>query len=83
MNVGTPTVTRTALSSGFHRYEVDGVVYTAKSRRVYTHASFYVSQQGTRKTFLHGREDLAVAGSPVARRCGWTQLGWVPIQVAA
>lgn len=36
-----PQITRRQLPSGKFRYEVNGEVHTAKSGRLYTHASVY------------------------------------------
>lgn len=83
MSNHTPVITRQAIAGGKFRYEVDGVVHTAKSTRLYTHASLYsyVREDGTtrRPIFLHTREDLAVKGSPDAKRCGFTRVGMAEI----
>lgn len=77
-----PAVTATALAGGFTRYEADGEVVTAKSRRTYTAASVY-TRDGERAVWLHARFDLAVKGSSDARRAGWTKIGTVEIQAAS
>lgn len=75
-----PTITRTALDNGKHRYEVDGEVHTAESVKLYTHASVYRFETlsdydlslgrevGHLAVFLHTREDLAAKGNSDAKR---------------
>ena len=63
------SVIRKPLSGGKYRYETGlGDVVTAKSGRVYTHASVYVMASGKQAIFLHGRRDLAIKGSSDANR---------------
>ena len=71
-----PTVIREQLPSGKFRYVTGlGDVITAKSGRLYTHASVYVTESGKQAIFLHQRQDLAIKGSSDANRIrSWGRL---------
>lgn len=81
MTTSLPAVTAIELPNGKTRYEVDGDVHTAASRKTYTHASVYqrtgqLSEYdrkmgrvaGELIVFLHTRADIAAKGSTDANR---------------
>lgn len=85
-----PAITREQLPSGNYRYRQDEAVHTAKSRRLYTHASAYRMTAATTHrhagvsadlavgdvvVFLHSRADIATKGSSDGNRIpGWVRI---------
>lgn len=91
------TITRQELPNGKYRYEVDGKVHTAKSNRLYTHASVYQHEildawdiecgrkVGDRIVYLHAREDLALEGhrlaNKIAARGVWSRVRPLAVEI--